>query len=143
MPEARVVLGFDYGTKRIGVAVGQMITKTAKPLTTLATDQAGGPWTAIAELIDSWRVDTLVVGIPLNIDGSEQKITQQAREFMRALERRYRLPVYGCDERCSTVEARQQVFDRGGYRELQRAKIDSVAAQVILESWMTSHEQAQ
>lgn len=135
-PTTTILLGFDFGTKRIGVAVGQMITRTAKPLPHIAVTHGNIDWQLISQLISDWRATALVVGIPLNMDGTTQTITLKAEQFMQQLAQHTQLPVYGCDERLSTVDARSRVFEAGGYRALQNTQIDSVAAKIILESWM-------
>ena len=126
--------------KRIGIAVGQAITCSANPLTTLAAKQGKPNWATLAELMDTWRPDALVVGIPLNMDGSSQFITRAAQCFADQLEKRYYpLSVYRVDERLTTVGARAAVFDAGGYKALQVSHIDSVAAKLILEAWLLEH----
>ncbi len=132
----QVLLGFDFGLKYIGVAVGQTLTRTAQPLTTLTAQQGIPDWNEIKKLIETWRPNALVVGIPLNMDGSEQFLTHAARHFSEALEKHFNLPVHSMDERLSTIEARAHLFEKGGYKALQKKAIDSVAAQLILESWL-------
>jgi putative Holliday junction resolvase len=135
MPEG-VYLGFDFGFKRIGVAVGQRLTCSASPLTTIAA-QAGFPkWNVVADMIAQWTPQALIVGIPTCIDGRELYTTSAARRFAKELGKRFALPVYLVDERLSTVEARRQLFAQGGYRKLKKAEVDSVAACVILEQWL-------
>lgn len=129
-------LGFDFGTKRIGVAVGQSLTRTASPLKNLSARDGIPDWQLIERLIQQWRPHALIVGIPLNMDGSEQAITHRARRFANRLRQRSKLPVYGIDERLTTVSARSEIFDRGGYKALQKQEIDSFAAKLILESWL-------
>lgn len=136
-----VFLGFDFGTKSIGIAVGQSITRSANPLTTLAAQQGKPDWEVLNKLIDTWRPDGLVVGLPLNMDGSEQPITRAAQNFVSTLKKNYPLlPVYQIDERLTTVAARAEVFNSGGYRALQasnnKKRMDSIAAKLILEAWL-------
>ena len=131
-----VFLCFDFGTKRIGVAVGQSITGTANPLPHLTADQGIPRWEHIAKLIQAWKPKTLIVGLPLNMDGTEQAITELAKQFMQQLEMRYQLPVKPIDERLSSVAARELLFEEGGYRALKKGYIDSIAAAILLESWM-------
>src|SRR5690348_12316688 len=109
----KIVLGFDFGMKRIGVAVGQAITKSARPLTTLKANQGVPQWEVLNKLIKTWQPDALVVGIPLNMDGTEQPLTQAAAAFSNELKQRYGLPVYGMDERLSTKDARERLFNQG------------------------------
>ena len=131
-----VFLGFDFGYRRIGSAVGQHITQSASPLSTLSARQGTPDWQDIKKLIDEWRPEALIVGLPTHIDDSEQYTTPAAREFARQLETRFKLPVHLVDERLSTKEARSRLFEQGGYSKLQSAEIDSIAACVILEQWL-------
>jgi putative Holliday junction resolvase len=133
-----IVLGFDFGTKKIGVAVGQTVTKTANPLGLLRADQGVPRWESIQKLISEWQPVALVVGIPLKMDGSPQRVTQQAQQFADALKQRFHLPVFGIDERLTTVEARDRVFQEQGYKGLQKTAMDAVAAKIILEAWLRS-----
>ncbi|NKC15371.1 MAG: Holliday junction resolvase RuvX [Gammaproteobacteria bacterium] len=126
------VLGFDYGTKHIGVAVGQTVTGTASPLQTISTRNSKPDWAEIAVLIEEWQPDCLIVGEPLNMDGSPQAMTAAANEFARQLTERFQLPVHKADERLSTIEARRLLANRG-----QLARRDHpVAAKVILDGWL-------
>ena len=129
------LLAFDFGEKKIGVAVGQTITATANPVGLVKVNDAGPDWPAIAGLIETWRPDALVVGLPLNMDGTEQLTTKLARRFRNQLEGRFLLPVYTMDERLSTREARERLASRG---ELDRED-DPIAAQVILEGWLAEN----
>jgi putative Holliday junction resolvase len=131
-----ILLGFDFGTKRIGVAIGQTVTKTARPLGMLPANQGVPRWEAVAKLIQDWKPDALVIGVPLNMDGTEQPLTQAARQFANALTDKFKLPVYGMDERLTSVEAKARTFDAGGYKALKNTQIDSVAAQLILQNWL-------
>lgn len=135
----KTLLGFDFGMKRIGVAVGQTITQSARPLVTLNANQGVPQWEVLNKLIKTWQPDALVVGIPLNMDGTEQPLTQAAQAFSDALKERYELPVYGADERLSTKDARARLFDQGGYKALQNGQVDSMAAQLILQNWILDH----
>ncbi|MDT7525785.1 Holliday junction resolvase RuvX [Pseudidiomarina sp. GXY010] len=133
------VLGFDFGTHSIGVAVGQTITGTASPLAALKAKDGQPNWDLVAKLIQTWQPKLLVVGLPLNMDGSEQPLTDLARKFANRLHGRFGLPVELQDERLTTVAAKEELFARGGYRQLQKDKIDSAAAQLILEDYL-SHQ---
>lgn len=124
-------LGFDYGTERIGVAVGQSLTGTATPLETLAVRRGRPDWDRVRVLLDQWQPAALVVGTPLNMDGTPQPLGARADRFARQLAGRFGLPVHRADERLSSVEARQRL---GRSRDL-----DAVAAQVILETWLSEH----
>jgi putative Holliday junction resolvase len=133
------VLAFDFGLRRIGVAVGQTITRTAKPLPTLLAKNGEPDWREITRLIAEWRPEALVVGIPLNMDGTKQAITFEAEAFAKRLAEDYHLPVHGMDERLSTRDARERLFEAGGYKKLKNTPIDGIAAQLILESWFAEH----
>jgi putative Holliday junction resolvase len=136
-----ILLGFDFGMKRIGVAVGQTVTKTARPLGVIRATLGVPQWDAIKKHIQDWRPDALVVGVPLNMDGSEQPLTQAARQFSDTLAARFHLPVFGIDERLTSVEAKDRIFNEGGYRALKNSQIDSIAAQLILQNWLTQTNQ--
>lgn len=142
MPE-EVVLGFDFGMRNIGVALGHAMLQSARPLTTLIALDGEPEWDKIAKLIKEWRVNALIVGIPVNIDGTEQEITLAAKNFAAILQQKFKLPLYCVDERLSTKAARQQLFDEGGYRKLQQAQVDSYAAKVIVEQWLFEHKMEQ
>lgn len=133
----RVLLGFDFGMKRIGVAVGQTVTETARPLATLKATDGQPQWDALDKLIKSWQPDGFVVGVPLNMDGTEQAITQSARHFAQQLHDRFKIPVYEMDERLSSKDARERLFAEGGFKALQNGQVDRVAAQLILQNWLT------
>ncbi|HID48713.1 MAG TPA: Holliday junction resolvase RuvX [Chromatiales bacterium] len=135
MPET--LLGFDYGTVRIGVALGQTVTGTAKPLTTLACRNGQPDWTAIGRLIAEWQPRRLVVGLPLQLDASEQEMTGRARRFGNQLKGRYNLPVEMVDERLTSREAEAELAAKGG--KFDKAGIDALAAALILQSWLDRH----
>jgi putative Holliday junction resolvase len=128
----QTLLGFDYGRKRIGVAVGQQLTQSATALTTVRARDGKPDWEAINRLIAEWKPDALVVGIPYHMDGSEQDMTQAARRFCRQLEGRYRLPVHQVDERLTSYMAESTLTETG---KLQQ-DIDPLAARLILEDWL-------
>ena len=138
MPDIKTVLGFDYGSRYIGVAVGHTSPAMAQPLTSLTAQKGEPPWKEIDALLKTWSPNALIVGIPLNMDGSEQAITHSARFFLENLQQRFHLPVFAVDERLTTVEARARLFSSGGYKALHKKAIDSVAAQLIIETWLES-----
>nr|VFK56743.1 MAG: putative holliday junction resolvase [Candidatus Kentron sp. TUN]VFK58663.1 MAG: putative holliday junction resolvase [Candidatus Kentron sp. TUN]VFK67405.1 MAG: putative holliday junction resolvase [Candidatus Kentron sp. TUN] len=127
------LLGFDPGSKQIGVAVGQTLTNTANPLGTVAVRRNKPDWKTIDQMITTWEPDGLVVGLPLNMDGTEQAMTWTAQRFRNQLTHRYRLPVYLADERLSTREARGRLACEGKLH----AEDDPIAAQIILETWFS------
>ncbi|MDI1352177.1 MAG: Holliday junction resolvase RuvX [bacterium] len=135
-----VYLGFDFGYKRIGVAVGQRLTCSASPLSTLDAKQGIPNWNLVLKVINQWNPEALIVGLPTCIDNSELYTTAAARRFAKQLQKQFGLPVHLVDERLSTVEARGQLFEQGGYRKLKKTEVDGIAACVILEQWLQHPE---
>lgn len=134
------VLGFDYGARCIGVASGNRISRSARPLAPLPA-QAGQPdWPRVDALLAEWKPEALIVGLPLTLDGGEQAVTRGARAFADTLTRRSGLPVHLIDERHTSQEAARRFAAQraaGSARRRDAANIDSLAAAVILESWLT------
>lgn len=129
----QTLFGFDYGKRRIGIAVGQDISATASALCTLPCRGGEPDWDKLTELMREWSPGALVVGLPLHADGSDSGITGAARRFARQLEGRYHLPVHLIDERLSSHAARElQQRDAGG----GGPGIDAMAATVILQDWL-------
>ena len=135
-PATGTLLGFDFGPAKIGVAVGQTTTGTASPIGTLRAVQKKPDWKGIGRLIDAWRPDGLVVGLPYNMDDSETELAVQARRFSRQLNGRFHLPVYLVDERLTSLEARQRM---GRPKHIEQ--LDAFAAKLILETWLSGHRQ--
>ncbi len=140
MPEnSDTYLGFDFGNKKIGVAVGQTATCTASPLQTIRSINQKPDWTTISALINEWQPAGFVVGISRQADGSDNPITPRIKKFCQQLEGRYNLPVFQIDETLTTFEAKQLLFDElqvnaGKLWEVQ----DQLAAQLILQSWLNT-----
>lgn len=132
------VLSFDFGTKSIGVAVGQAITGTATPLAALKAKDGIPDWLQVEKLIKEWQPSLCVVGLPLNMDGSEQPLTDLARKFANRLHGRFGVQIHLQDERLTTTSVREALFERGGFRELQKGRVDSAAACLILEDYFAS-----
>jgi putative Holliday junction resolvase len=128
-------LGFDFGQQRIGIAVGDAITGSARPLCILPTRQQRPDWEAIARMITEWRPDGLVVGVPRHADDTANAITEAALRFSRQLQGRFRLPVATIDERLSSWEAEQRWLASARHRRKNHAHLDAHAAAAILESW--------
>ena len=140
MPNAhRRAMAFDYGTRQIGVAVGQPLTGSAEPLTNLRARDGVPDWDQLARLIREWEPNVLVVGLPLNMDGSASDMSERAARFARRLNGRFQLPVETVDERLSTFEAKQHLKDQGrtpsSYRD---DPVDSLAAALLLQTWLSS-----
>lgn len=129
------VLAFDFGEKRIGVARGESILKIAHPLMTIDTEINEIRFAKIQALIQEWRPALLVVGLPLSVDGEEHAVTKLCTRFAQRLEGRFSLPVTLIDERFSSAEASQSLKQAGIYGRQQKAMIDQVAAQIILQSY--------
>ncbi len=134
-------LGFDYGSRNIGVAVGQRITCTATPLETVRVYREKPDWQAISRLLRTWRPHALVVGLCYQQDGSENPITQPILRFCRQLEGRYRLPLYTMDETLSTFESKQLFFEAIESRASNFWEIkDQISAQLILQTWLNQRQ---
>ncbi|BBQ82277.1 MULTISPECIES: Holliday junction resolvase RuvX [Enterobacteriaceae] len=129
------LLAFDFGTRSIGVAIGQRITGTARPLAAIKAQDGTPDWNIIARLLKEWQPETVIVGLPLNMDGTEQPLTARARNFANKIHGRFGVPITLHDERLSTVEARAGLFEHGGFRALNKGSVDSASAVVILESY--------
>ncbi|MCL7420020.1 MAG: Holliday junction resolvase RuvX [Methylobacter sp.] len=133
-------LGFDFGNKKIGVAVGQTTTGTASPLQTIRSINQTPNWDIIGKLIQQWRPAGLVVGVSRQADGSDNPVTPRMLKFCRQLEGRYQLPVYQQDESLSTFEAKQMLFDEVGVNAAKLWEVqDQLAAQLILQTWLNDH----
>ena len=139
LSSAQRLLGFDFGLARIGVASGQMITKTASPVTILAAKQGIPDWAQLKKLVQQWRPDALLVGIPYNMDGTSCYVTEPAKQFLIELEKRTALPTFTVDERLTTKEARQQLRDQGHHKKIDSKRVDAMAACLIVETWMNEH----
>ncbi|WP_394200198.1 Holliday junction resolvase RuvX [Shewanella waksmanii] len=129
------VLGFDFGTKSIGVAIGQAITASARPLTSIKANDGIPKWEEIGALIDEWQPDLVVVGLPLNMDGTEQEMTQRARKFANRINGRFGIKIATQDERLTTADAKARLFEFGGYKALTKGQVDSMSAVLIIESY--------
>ena len=133
------ILAFDFGTRRVGVAVGNTVTRAARPLHTIDAPQAAARFAAIAVLIGEWRPSRLVVGLPLHADGSEHAMTSRARAFARELERRHALAVTLVDERWTSEVARSGLAAAGRGSRADRPLRDQAAAAIILQAFFDDH----
>ena len=133
---AATYLGFDYGLKNIGVAVGQSLTMTANPLTVIKARDGIPNWDDIKNLLTEWQPEKLIVGLPLNMDGTEQKMTQAAKRFGNRLNGRFNIPIEWHDERLSTFEALEQLGIQSKMQSNNRQEVDRLSAQLILQSWL-------
>lgn len=132
----RTILGFDFGKKSIGVAIGQEVTGTASPLPSLAARDGIPDWSRIEAIYQEWQPQLVIVGLPLNMDGTNQDITHAARKFGNRLHNKFKKTVEFYDERLTTADAKTRLFELGGYKKLEKGKIDSVSACLIAEGWM-------
>ncbi|PRM50659.1 Holliday junction resolvase RuvX [Haemophilus influenzae] len=133
-------LAFDFGTKSIGCAIGQSITGTAQALPAFKAQDGIPNWEAIEKCLKEWKPDVVIVGLPLNMDGTEQNLTLLARKFANRLQGRFEVNVHLQDERLTTTQARSEIFERGGFKALKKGKVDGISACLILESWFECTE---
>lgn len=139
MNERSLALGFDFGLRRIGVAVGSRTTGAATPLVAVPCVEGQPDWPAIQTLVSEWRPDLLVVGLPYNSDGSESDMSRAARRFGNRLGSRFGLPVEFVDETLSSNEATRHLVEarrRGERRRIRKQDVDRLAASIILQTWL-------
>ena len=140
MTSQNVIMGFDYGTRKIGIAVGQLITKTANPIAIISARDGIPDWSEIEKLILEWQPAQLVVGLPLNMDETESEMSRRSLKFARRLTGRFNIPHHTIDERLTSREARSihesHSSNQRGTAGHSRDEIDDIAAQIILESWL-------
>ncbi len=137
---SQTFLGFDYGEKAIGVAVGSLHTRMAQALTTIRVLGREPDWMAIGREIEAWKPAALVVGLPSNMDGTPNPLTRAARRFGNQLHTRYNLPVHMVDERLTTLYAKRDLYDAGIPGRRHKTHLDRLAAREILQSFL--NEQA-
>lgn len=136
-----IVIGFDFGIKKIGVAVGQKLTCTAQPLTVLSSTHGTPNWIDINNIYSEWKPIILIVGLPLQLNGTEQPITILAKNFAFQLQNKFPVTVKMHDERFSTSEARlsqQKKYYNDNLQNYTKHQIDAIAAAIILKSWLNS-----
>lgn len=136
LPSPFSVLGFDFGSKRIGLATGQSLTGTASPIGSINARDGIPDWEELGKMIAQWQPDALVVGIPLNMDGTVSEMAMRARKFANRLHARFNLPCFLMDERLSSREAKDIHRARGGSSHYRSDPVDALAAQLIVESWL-------
>ncbi len=132
----RSVLAFDFGLVQIGVAVGNTLLRSTQPLAILRAREGIPDWQALEQLVRDWQPDLLLVGDPLNMDGSDSELCERARKFARRLHGRLGLPVTMVDERLTSFEAKQVSREQGHRGNYKRRPIDSQAAELVLQSWL-------
>jgi len=135
------IMAFDYGSKRIGVAIGQQLSASSRPLDTIAVRQNKPDWDHISRLLKEWQPDLLLIGLPLTEDGGEQEMSIAARRFANRLNGRYQLPVELVDERYSSIEAEEIIVEARRKGRLKKSKVkqavDQIAAKLIIQTWLT------
>ena len=132
----RGVMGFDFGMKRLGIAVGQELTRTASPLVTLDVKNGLPDWTALASLIQQWQPEAFVVGLPQHRDGKPHRLAPLITEFCTRLQNQYQCPVYTVDEHLSSYAAESELKERGHDPRRHKKQIDALAASIILQHWL-------
>jgi putative Holliday junction resolvase len=133
-------LAFDFGTKRIGVAVGDLVLQIAHPLTAIHAEDNRTRFSAIAALIDEWRPTQLVVGIPVHEDGGRHEVGELARRFARRLKGRFRIATHLIDERLTSHAAEGRLREAGAARRRLKQSLDAAAAQEILQSYFATRQ---
>jgi putative Holliday junction resolvase len=134
MPDrSTTVIGFDFGSRWIGVAVGQTLTRQATPLPAIKNND----WKGIARLLEEWQPQQLVVGLPLSMSGADQEMTARTRRFGRQLQGRFGIETSMVDERLTTREAYQIAIEQEQHRS--KTELDSLAAALITESWLENN----
>jgi putative Holliday junction resolvase len=137
----KTLLAFDYGTKNIGVASGQTISNSASALPPLKAKDGIPDWQQVEKVLSEWQPDLVLVGLPLNMDDSESELSTRARKFANRLHGRFGVKVEMVDERLSSFEAKGEVISGGGSRDYKHNPVDSIAARLILESWLACRTQ--
>lgn len=135
----RTVMAFDFGLRQIGVAMGNSLLGTTQPLPILRAKDGLPEWRALEDLVDKWRPDLLVVGDPINMDGSDSELSVQASKFARRLHGRLGLEVAMVDERLSSFEAKYNSREQGHRGDFKRQPVDSLAAELILRTWLAEN----
>lgn len=141
----KTVIAFDYGINQIGLAVGQTLTGSANGIDVLRARDGQPNWDQVQSVIETWRPSLLLVGLPLNMDGTESDFCGRARKFGRRLHGRFGLETLMVDERLSTREAKSRDRERSGKtrQSYRQDPIDNIAAQIILESWLSDPNASQ
>lgn len=139
MPDGSL-LGFDFGEARLGIAVGNLQTATTQALTTLKVKNDQPDWNHVLKLINEWKPVSLVVGLPLDMDGNDLEVTKKARKFGNRLNGRYNLPVHMVDERLTTRIASTALAETGLKIRKHKSVIDQLAAQYILQTYITEQQ---
>lgn len=130
------VMAIDFGLRNIGIAVGNTLSGTAQPLTIIGARDGVPDWAALSQLLDEWRPQRILVGLPLNMDGTQSELAQRAEKFSRQLEGRFGRAVTLADERLSSREAKNNALAAGHNGDFSADPIDHYAAAIILTTWL-------
>ncbi len=134
-------MGFDFGTVRIGVAVGETVTGLAHPLTMIPSEPVAQRFEQIGALLAEWQPHQIIIGLPTHLDGSAHEMTQRCRRFGNQLHGRFNLPVDWVDERLSSAEAAQRLQQAGKSARDSKDHVDAIAAQILLQQWLDQQSQ--
>ncbi len=136
------IICFDFGTSHIGVATGNTVTKTCTPQKAIVAKDGIPNETQLKKLVSDWRPSLFVVGLPLNMDGTEQLMTKRARKFGNRLSQNFKIKVSFVDERLTSAQAKEEIFSKGGFKALAKDKgsIDCLSAVAILEQYFSDNE---
>ena len=129
-------MAFDFGLRQIGVAVGNCELRSTQPLAIIRAREGVPDWSRLEQVVKEWQPDLLVVGDPLNMDGSDSELCRRARKFANRLHGRLGLPVELVDERLTSFEAKQVSREQGHKGDYNRRPVDSQAAELVLRSWL-------
>lgn len=138
--KTQTIIAFDYGTRWIGCAAGQTLTGTATALPALRARDGIPDWEEVGKLLEEWKPAAVIVGLPLNMDDSESELSARARKFGNRIHGRFGLPVEHWDERLSSFEAKGEIMENRHSKQFKREGVDSLSAQLILESWLRSQD---
>lgn len=130
------IIGFDFGQRRIGVAIGNNVSKTAQALITIESATNTQKFEAIQKIMEEWMPMSIVVGVPFNVDGSEHKVTNLCKKFAKQLEEKYSLPIHLIDERYTSIEASHEFKNKKNDVKKKKLLIDQIAAKIILQSYL-------
>ena len=135
-PSTKQLIAFDFGLRQIGLATGNTISSIASELATISAKQGKPSWQEIETFIKEWKPDLCLVGLPLNMDGTESELSAKARKFARQIEGRFGLKIEMVDERLSSFEAKGQAKETGHRGDYKTAPIDALAAKILVEQWL-------
>jgi len=133
------LIAFDFGLRQIGVATGNTISSVASELTTLNAREGKPNWDEVEKLLREWKPDLCLVGLPLNMDGTESELSDRARKFARKIEGRFNLTTEMVDERLSSFEAKGLAKEEGHKGDYKAAPIDALAARILVEQWLATN----